>query len=181
MKNIIIFIAVLFFCCIAFAQESEQNVDWGELEVSLYQIMKAEGRKTEAEIHEKIGYALLKADNQWERATVHFKAALELDPSLHYSWYCLGMLDPDTKEGRGYFRKAIEAKPDLAPAYYWLAYSYCRNRMDEEALPIFEKYLELAQGDPNEEGRIRVATEVLQDLYVGKEGKSLSMMRKTFE
>lgn len=48
---------------------------------------------------------------------------------------------------------------------------------------MFEKYLEVAgmEKDSQEEGRIKVAEEVLQDLLAGREGQSLSMMRRMSE
>jgi hypothetical protein len=61
---------------------------------------------------------------------------------------------------------------------YWMAYYKCRIREDEKAMPLFEKYLGVAKGLHSEEARIKTATEVLQDLKEGKEGKSLSMMRR---
>ena len=180
MKRLSIIILQLFFIFSVTVMAQEENVDWDKIEARLYEELKAKGTNSDAEIHQAIGYAFLKTENQWERARVRFKKAVKLDPSLYSSWYCLGILNPDTKEGRGYFKKAIEAKPDYPPPYYWLAYSYCRNRMDKKAVPVFEKYLEVAKGDLNEQSRIKTAKGVLEDLYAGKEGENISKLRKQY-
>ncbi len=160
-------------------QDSSEQVDWDKIEYHLYKDSRAQHPdKSEAEIEQAIGYALLQSDNQWERATVHFKKAVELDPKLHFSWYSLGLINADTEQGYNYFKKATEAKPDYPPPYYWMAYYRCRNREDRKAIPLFQKYLEVAKGDKNEDSRIEVATEVLKDLLAGREGKNLSMMRR---
>jgi len=157
------------------------EVNYDKIEHHLFKDLKEQGGKSDAEIHQAIGYALLKTDNKWERATARFKKALKLDPSLHFSWYNLGLIYIDTEEGNNYFKKAIEVKPDFAPPYYWLAYTYCRMRKDKDAIPVFEKYLDVAKGDPNEIGRIGVAKKVLEDLYAGKEGENLSKLRLPFD
>lgn len=157
------------------------EVNYDKIEDHLFKDLKEQEGKSDAEIHQAIGYALLKTDNKWERATVRFKKALELDPSLYFSWYNLGLIYIDTEEGNNYFKKAIEVKPDFAPPYYWLAYTYCRMRKDKDAIPVFEKYLEVAEGDQNEIGRISVAEKVLKDLYSGKEGENISKLRRPFD
>jgi len=156
-----------------------EKVDWDKIEDRLFKDLKKSGI-SDAEIHQAIGYAILEADNQWERATVHFKNAVALDPALYFSWYNLGLIHVDTEEGDNYFKKATEAKPDFPTAYYWMAYYRCRNREDKKAITIFEKYLEVAEAesDPIEVGRVRVAKKVLEELYSGIEGKNLSMMRR---
>ncbi|MDP2923318.1 MAG: hypothetical protein Q8O30_06340 [Candidatus Omnitrophota bacterium] len=169
-----------FIAKVIYAEE-QQQVDWDKIEKALYEELKATSDKSDAEIHQAIGYSLLRSENQWERATVHFKKAVGLDPKLYFSWYNLGMINADTEEGYNYFKKATEAKPDFPSSYYWMAYYRCRNREDKKAIPLFQKYIEVAKGDKQEAGRIGVAEEVLQDLLAGKEGKSLSMMRRPSE
>ena len=172
-------IVSLSIVSICLAKDSKENVDWDKIEHRLYPDLKAKyPDKSEAEIEQTIGHALLYSDNQWERATVHFKKALGLNPKLYLSWYNLGLIYPDSEEGYNYFKKATEAKPDFSTPYYWMAYYRCRNREDKKAIPLFKKYIELAKGDPQEEGRLKVAKEVLSDLLAGKEGKNLSMMRR---
>lgn len=178
MKPLILTIIILFlFSPYASPQDSNEKVDWDKIEYHLFKDLKESGR-SDAEIHQAIGYTLLETNNKWERATVHFKKALELDSTLYLSWYNLGLLYMDTEEGNEYFKKAIEANPSFPPAYYWIAYCYCRSRKDKEAIPVFEKYLEVAEGDSNEVDRVRVAKKVLQELHSGIEGKNLSMMRR---
>lgn len=135
----------------------------------------------EAETEQASGFALLKADNQWKKAVTHLKKAVELDPKLYLAWYNLGVIyvsNVGVKEGFGYFQKAVEANPDFPTAYYWMAYCRCRDREDKEAIPLFEKFLEVAKGNKKEASRIKVAEEVLEDLRAGTEGKTLKMMRK---
>ena len=158
--------------------KEEERVDWDKIEQRLFKELKEQGGKSDAEIHQVIGYGLLKTDSPWERAAAHFKKAIELDPKLYQSWYNLGIIHMDTEEGDEYFKKSIEINPLYSPPYYWLAYSYCRSRKDKKAIPVFEKYLEVAEGDPDEVDRVRVAKKVLKELYSGVESKNLSMMRR---
>ncbi len=147
-------------------------------ENDIYGILKhAYPSASEAEIEQAVGHALLGKGNQWEKATVHFKKAVELNPKLYNSWYSLGIIHCDTEEGYGYFEKAIQIKPDFPEPYYWMAYYRCRNKEDEKVIPLFKKYLEIAKGHAEEADRIKVAKEVLQDLIAGTEGQNLSIMR----
>ena len=181
MRKITTFLAlIVIFCSSTVAQDSKTTVDWDKIESRLFNELKSQGGKSDAEIHQAIGYALLEADNQWERAEIRFKKALELDSTLYLSWYCLGLIHIDTEEGNEHFKKAIETKSDFPPPYYWLAHTYCRMRRDKEAIPVFEQYLEVAKGDSNESGRIEVAKGVLQDLRAGREGEHLIKLRKPF-
>lgn len=169
----------LIFHIYTYAQSKNDNVDWDKIEYHLYQDLRNKyPNKSEAEIEEAIGHGLLHSDNWRERATVHFKKALELNPNLYISWYNLGLIYADEEEGRGYFRKAIKVKPDFAPPYYWLGYSLCREKRDEEALPVFEKYLKIAKGDPQEKDRFEFASSLIEELCSGKEGESLKMIRR---
>jgi Tfp pilus assembly protein PilF len=179
-KQLIVILTLVMFLAIPIcqAQDSDKQVDLDKLERYLYQDLRTEHPdKNEAEIEEAIGYAFLHSENQRERATVHFKKAVELDPKLHFSWYNLGLIYVDTEEGYNYFQKATEAKPDFPPPYYWMAHYRCRNREDKEAIPLFQKYLEVAKDDEQETGRVEIVQEVLQDLLTGKEGPNLRMMR----
>jgi len=158
------------------SRDSEQ-VDWDKIDARLFLTIKQEGGKSDAEIYQAMGIAHQKQEN-WDRAEKYFKKAVNLDPKLQWSWYNLALLNTDTEEGYNYNKKATEASPKFSIPYYWMAYYRCRNREDKKAIPLFEKYLELAVGDKQEEGRIKVAKEVLADLKAGKEGQSLSMMRR---
>lgn len=184
--NILFLCLVLLFCAVLaapplFAQEiSKQNnqVDWDKKETEFLEALKAtQDDNSDAQLHQTMGYWLLESDNQWKRATVYFKKAVELDPTLYRSWYGLALIYIDSNEGNEYFQKAIKANPDYPPPYYWLAYNYCRHRKDKEAIPLFEKYVEIAGSDANETGRLEVAIEILRELHSGEEGEKLKSMR----
>ncbi len=176
-------LSVILIASPLFAQEvSKQDgqVDWDKKETEFFDVMKAmQGNHTDAELHQAMGKWLLDSDNQWERATVHFKKAVELDPTLYRSWYGLALIYIDSEKGNEYFRKAIKANPDYPPPYYWLAYNYCRNSKDKEAIPVFEKYVEVAtrEGSDIEFGRLATSTEVLKELRSGKDGEELKKIR----
>jgi len=157
--------------------EEEPAADWDKMETMLFAQLKADDRfKTDAEIHQAIGYSLIKTDNQWERAAVHFNKAVSMDPNLYLSWYNLGLIY-DGETGRECFRNCIKANPDFAPAYYWLGYSLCRYSRDKEALPIFKEYLEVAKDILYEENRFAFASKVVEELKAGKEGENLKTIR----
>ena len=178
-KLIIICLFLSFACSYACAQTGDKDIDWDKLEYFLYQELKAQHPdESEAEILQAVGYTTMKSNNRWERATVYFKKAVELDPKLYFSWYSMGLINIDTEEGYNYFKKAIEANPNFPAPYYWMAYYRCRNREDKKAIPLFQKYLEAAKGNKEEAGRIKIAEEVLEDLLSGKESENLNMIRK---
>jgi tetratricopeptide (TPR) repeat protein len=175
---ILLFLFLTLFNPFGYSQESDKEVDWERIEYHLYKTLRSENPETsEAEIHQAVGYAFLKSDNQFERAAVRFKKAVAMDPKLYFSWYNLGLINADEEKGRNYFKKCIEVKPDFSPAYYWLGYSLCRQRRDKEALPVFEKYLVVARGDPQEKDRLKFASKLVKELRCGKEGKNLSSIR----
>ena len=175
----LIFLAVFLFCLSVNAENQKENIDWSKIERRLYEDLKEEGNKGEAEIYQIIGYSLMEVDNQWERATVYFKKAVDIDPSLYFSWYNLGLIYIDDEEGCEYFKKTIEAKPDFVPPYYWIAYNYCRHYRDIEAIPAWEKYLEVAElkNEVNEQGRINTARKVLKELKSGRAGDEAKKIR----
>ena len=178
MKVRLLVVTLLLSISLTSFAEEEKTVDWDKIEVALCVKLKSENpEKTDAEIHQAVGYGLLRSDNQWERAVLHFKKAVEADPGLYFSWYNLGLIYADEEEGRNDFRKCIEANPDFPPAYYWLGYSLCRQKRDKEALPVLEEYLEMAKDDPEEKDRVKFATKLVKELKAGKEGKNLSMIR----
>jgi len=146
----------------------------------LFETIRKEYNKSEAETLQVIALTHLEL-KRWNRADYYFRKALQLNPKLYMSWYNLGFLYIDTEKGYNYFKKATIVKPDFSTPYYWMAYYRCRNREDKKAIPLFEKYIELAIGDKEEAGRVKVAKEVLADLKAGREGQSLSMMRRLTE
>ena len=180
MRLLFVLTFTFLFLFSAFAQEGKNNLNWDKFEKTLYQKIKKEGGRSEAEIHEIMGYVLLSNGNHWKRAIVHFKKAVSLDPLRYLSWYNLGLIYIGTGEGNNYFKKAIEAKPDFAPPYYWLAYTYCGMGKNKEAVSVFEKYLKVAKGNPKEVNRVKEAEKLLEELHSGKEGKELSKIRQSF-
>lgn len=160
-----------------FGRDALDEVDWDRIETQLYREMKAKGGKSDAEIHQAIGLGLLNAHNQWERATYHFQHAVKLDPELYWSWYNLGVIYIETEEGNEFFEKAVEAKPDFPPAYYWLAYNRVLAGKGEESIPLWEKYLEVAKSAEDEVARIKFAKNVLWELKAGIEGDRIKTIR----
>jgi tetratricopeptide (TPR) repeat protein len=177
-KNVhfLVVLSCLVFCGIASAESTGQVVDWFKIEQQLYNDLKTQGGKSEAEIEETIGHALLMLDNQWERSIVHLKRAVELDPKRFMSWYDLGLIYMGSEDGDSYLRKSAEANPGFAPSFYWLGYSSCRVGHDKEAIVAFEKYLQVAHG-AEEADRINVATSLLEELRLGKLGPETEKIR----
>jgi tetratricopeptide (TPR) repeat protein len=178
-KNLLFIIVFISFTFSILAENQNKKVDWDKIENALYNKLKNETDKSEAEVHQAIGYSLLKVDNQWERASVHFKKAVKQNPSLYLSWYNLALIDIGNEIGYRYFKKAIEAKPDFAPPYYWIAYNYCRYYRDIEAVSAFKKYLEVAKksNNPSEKGRMKVTEDVLAALKSKKEKGDIKKIR----
>jgi len=154
-----------------------EKVYWDKIEDALYADLKAEGGRSDGEIHQQIAYALLSMNNKWERATVHFKKAVKLDPSLYLSWNRLGMIYIDTNEGNEYFRRAIEANPDEPEPYYWLAYTYSRFGKDKEALPLWEIFVKISLNENDYADRVSFAQSIIAEIRSGKEGKNLASIR----
>lgn len=179
MRFLLLLLLMPAFCLNAFPYNSTERIDYDKIDQRLFQEQMETGDKTDAEIYEAMGYAYLNEYNLWERATVYFKKATELDPTLYTSWYNLGLIYIDDEEGSEYFKKTIEARPDFAPPYYWIAYSHCRHYRDIEAIPAWKKYLEVAEAgnDPAEQGRIKVARKVLEELLAGEEGENVRKLR----
>lgn len=133
--------------------------------------------KDDAHLFQTIGLGYFKV-RDWAQAQLYLSKALKLDPGLYWSWYCLGLLNIDSPAGYAYLKKSTEINPDFALPYYWMGYYHCRLREDRKAVPFFKKYIELAEGRAGEEERLRAAKAVLQELYSGKDGKALAMIRQ---
>lgn len=166
------FLTVLSLCNLCLA-ESPTTVNWETVERQLYADLKGQGR-SEAEIEEAIGHGLL-SDNQWQRAVVHLKKAVELDQKRYLAFYDLGLVYAGSTEGEEYFRKSAEGVP---AGWYWLGYGIVRSGgRDAAAVPIFEKYLATAKGS-EESGRIEVARKVLAELKLGQPGAEVAKIRQ---
>ena len=176
----ILILAVSIPCIYSMAyasQTADEELNWDEIDYSLFQALKEGSGQSDAEIYQALGSNHVKHGN-WERAAVYFKKAVSLDPELYWSWYNLGLLHIDTEAGNKYLKKAIEAKPDYPPPHYWLAYTYCKSRKDREAIKIFKEYLQLAEGVPSEDDRYKKARRILAELFSGREGLELWKIRK---
>lgn len=178
LRALYLFVLFLYivFCSTVSAEPVDPAVDWSKIEQRMYNDLMTQGGKSEAEIEEAIGHAFLMLDNHWERATVHLKRAVELDPKRYMAWYDLGLIYMGSKEGTEYLRKSTEANPSFAPSFYWLGYNACRVGHDKDAMVAFEKYLQVAQG-AEESGRINVATKILAELRSGKPGAEVEKIR----
>ncbi|MFC1708939.1 tetratricopeptide repeat protein [Candidatus Omnitrophota bacterium] len=159
------------------SQASEEGSDWDEIDYHIFLKLKEDLGQSDAEVYEAMGWNHVRHEN-WERAATYFKKAVSLNSRLFWSWYNLGLLHIDIEEGDRYLKKAIDVKPDYPASYYWLAYSHCKNRKDKEAIKIFKKYLELAEGIPTEDQRYKKARRILAELFAGREGKELWKIRK---
>lgn len=162
-------------------KEKKETEDRDKKDADMFALIKKLQGAGDAEAYQALGAHYRDKTEDADRATMYFKKAVALNPNLYLSWFSLGLLHISEEEGNEYLRNTVKAKPDFAEPYYWLAYNLCRVRKDKEAIPLFERYLEVAQKDKAEQAqgpsRIDVAREVLADLRSGKEGESLRNMR----
>ena len=180
MRKLFWFLIALSFSfngTMTYAVEANPADDWTRDEKQMHDaLQEARPNATEAEIQEAIGHTLLSANNQWQRAEVHLKRALQLDPKRSTAAYDLGLVFIDSPEGNEYFKKAIAADSTFAAPLYWLGCNAVRSGSDPEAVKFLEKYLKIAQGK-EEEGRIKVATAVLEELHSGAPGDEVERLR----
>jgi tetratricopeptide (TPR) repeat protein len=88
-----------------------------------------------------------------DEATKNLQKAAELNPpGAGQSYYNLGAVLTNkgkTKEASDAFKKAIEFNPNFANAYYQLGISYFGSPATiPEAIPALEKFIQLANADP---------------------------------
>ena len=162
------------------AEGKEEAVSLDQIDAHMFQNIKSQTGKADAQIYEILGttYMTEREEQNYGRAILYYKKAVGLNPGLYSSWYRLGILTIGTEEGNESLRKAIEANPEFAPPYYWLAYNHARVRRDKEALSYFEQYLGVADPkDTGEKGRINVATKALAELRTGVDGEELKTIR----
>jgi tetratricopeptide (TPR) repeat protein len=176
--NLLLTSVALIFIITSFGY-AEESIDWDKIDERLYFDLRKQGNYTDAEVFQAIGLTHFQ-QKRWDRAEGYLKQSVGMEPNLYQAWYHLGLLYMDTEEGYRYFENATLANSGFSTPYYWMAYYRCRNREDERAIPLFEKYIEVAKAedDAMESGRLEVAEEVLQDLKDGTEGRSLSIMRR---
>ena len=160
-----------------YAVETNPTDGWTKDEKQMHDALKeARPLASEAEIEEILGHTLLSANNQWQRAEIHLKRALQLDPKRYMAAYDLALLNIGTPQSNEYFKKAVEADSTFAAPLYWLGCNAVRSGSDPEAVKFLEKYLKIAQGK-EEEGRIKVATAVLEELHSGEPGDEIKKLR----
>ncbi len=167
---LIFVVAVVLINAPSWAQEMASN----KIENMISQQMQSDG-KSKAEFHQVVGNVNL-SSKDYEKAILNYQKAVGLDPSLFISWYNLGLLYIGSDEGQECFKNAVKANPEYAPPYYWLAYNYCRDGNDRDAIKFFEGYLKVAAGS-DEEARISTATKALEELRSGVEGETLKNIR----
>ena len=153
-------------------ESDEEEIDWDkidahELEKEFYWLAIEDGLTDFAEIHERMGEALLHT-GKYERAEVNFKKAVELDPERSNSWFKLALIHGKTEEGIEYMIKAAKTNPCFPIPYFLSAIGYYEKGVYEKSEEMFVKYLELAEGWPSEEKRIRIAQKMLGDLRLKK-------------
>ena len=152
--------------------QNEEEIDWDkvdayELEKEFYWLAIEDGLTDFADIYERMGEALLHT-GKYERAEVNFKKAVELDHKRSNSWFKLALMHDKTEEGIEYMVKSLKTNPYFPPPYFLRAIGYYETGMYEKSEETFIKYLELAEGWPSEEKRIRIAQKMLGDLRLKK-------------
>ena len=161
----------------AYAEETGAAVDWTKNEQLMHDSLKeARPLASEAEIEEVMGHTLLSANNQWQRAEIHLKRALQLDPKRCMAAYDLGLINVDTPEGIKYFKRAVEANASFPAPYYWIGYNSVKAGHDKDAIFYFEKYLQVAKST-EETDRIVTAKGVLEELRADKTGSEVAKIR----
>ena len=81
-----------------------------------------------------------------KEARLHLERALRLDPGYSEAWYNLADLAETAGDGgaaRTCLRKALAIDPDFADALFNLARLHYRDGAFADALPLFERYVEL--------------------------------------
>lgn len=142
---------------------------------TVYNFKKSD--KNDGKVYQTMALDYFKQRN-WPEAQTNFKKAIKSDPTLYQSWYHLGLLNLENQEGYNYLKKTVEIKPDFSVPYFWMAYYHCRLHEDKEAIPLFRKYIVLAENEPGEEVRLKSSKDVLQELLSGKDGPMLNTIRK---
>jgi len=161
----------LLVCCGLFFLASPlgaQIFDASDADVAdarLIKKLQAQTGADKASLFQTLGFSYFRREN-FDRAFLYFNAAVGINPRLHWSWYYMGLLHPE--EAEKYFKKAIVANREFAPAHYWLGRHYGKRGALEEAIRAFETYLEVSWADPNERARMDEARELLKKLRQGK-------------
>ncbi|MGE5279180.1 MAG: tetratricopeptide repeat protein [Deltaproteobacteria bacterium] len=147
------------------AQPPVNATDQDVADARLMKRLEAQTGADKASLYQTLGFSYFRQQD-FDRAFLYFNAATQANPRLYWSWYYMGLLRPE--KGDEYFKKAIVAKRDFSPAYYWLGRHYGKRGAFEDAIRAFEGYLEVAWSDPNEHGRMDEVREYLKKLRQGQ-------------
>ena len=180
---------VMFAFCtqesVVAAESTQEQMSYAE-QIEALRIMSTHEPEN-PDWHEALGHWLLGAEvevteEHAAEAEQHLRRAVELDSTKYWAWYDLAILHMDTEEGNRYLKNAIVANPKFPEPYYWLAYTYARNYRDPEAIPIFERYLQVARDHPDQPGseteRVELVEELLMQLRSGVDGEALLKVRR---
>ncbi len=158
----------LVFLAAPLAAQSSDSAALDTADARLIKRLQAQTGADKASLYQTLGFSYFRQEN-FDRAFLYFNAAVQANPRLYWSWYYMGLLDPEDAET--YFKKAIVVNQDFAPAYYWLGRYYGKRGRFEEAIRVFEGYLESAWSDPNEHARTDEVREFLRKLRQGEKIK----------
>ncbi len=155
----------LLFLAAPLAAASPDPTDLDTADALLIKRLQAQTGADKASLYQTLGFSYFRQEN-FDRAFLYFNAAVQVNPRLYWSWYYMGLLDPEDAET--YFTKAIVANRDFAPAHYWLGRYYGKNGKIEEAIRSFEGYLKSAGADPDEYARMDEVQGLLRTLRQGE-------------
>ena len=155
----------LVFFAAPLAAQSSDPAALDVADARLIKRLEAQTGADKASLYQTLGFSYFRQEN-FDRAFLYFNAAVQVNPRLYWSWYYMGLLDPEDAETC--FKKAIVANRDFAPAHYWLGRHYGKRGMFEEAIRAFEGYLKSAWSDPNENARTDEVRELLRKLRQGE-------------
>jgi tetratricopeptide (TPR) repeat protein len=147
------------------AQTTDEAALLDSVDARLIKRLQAQTGADKASLFQALGFSYFRQE-EFDRAFLYFNAAVGLNPRLYWSWYYMGLLNLEDAEE--YFKKAIVAERNFAPAYYWLGRYYGKHGRTEEAIRTLEKYLEISWSDPNEHARMDEVQELLMKLRQGE-------------
>jgi len=123
------------------------------------------GYVQDAAAHLELAQALADSGDQ-DAARPHFEAALELDPDDAMTQYNVGVTmvnANDVEGGIAHIERAIELQPVYPLAYKNLGYAYARVERYQDAVNVFEKYIEQAP-DAEDVAQIRDFIAALKEM-----------------
>jgi tetratricopeptide (TPR) repeat protein len=109
--------------------------------------------------HNGLGTALTHR-GQVDEAIIHFRKALEIEPTYVEAHYNLGLAlvgRGHVDEAMAHFRKALEIKPGLAEAHGNLGYALANRGQVDEAIAHYRKALEIKPDDVRAHNNLGIA------------------------